>query len=920
MTIKITLGIGLDAKIMAPHPIGKGLLVGGPATVLAWIESQLGLNIPKISHHQRALQYLVCLQEFDSESCFYHETLRIDQFAVAKQLIQWRDSWYLAGWDGTQIKSDSERITLLSGKIEAKAQVVVAPNEGQRLQRVIKVLTDRATLVQEPLPAQITLLDPLQDWPEIWQRLFALLEYSSQIEPVIPEEPKSLEGSDIHRVQQYYRDPLSTQARVTLRGDGSVVIIRAPSRTLSSEWLANYISNQLARNAGQALGCLLDGDASTVDTSFKRNALPTPDCSNTSAIRPLLQLTNLAFDLFWEPINPQRALDFLNHPVGPLPKYIKGLLAASLVQHNGVGGLEWRQCLDDINQRLINQIADKEPAKKSRDNVIAEIKFWLEPTVFFPLSGMTIDFATMVVDKLTKWGTGYRRALHATDKSGSDLRLVNQFLDGLGELSKEFVYLQVQGKETISAIELRRVIESINSSGAKRPDIEAQILPGQAKILFASDPAACLSPVDQLIWWGADVTPSKSTYRWTGKETLEFEAANVKLQSQTVLLDWQAQTWFRPISVAKKLLLVVHEDAEGEHQILNLLRANFDNIAEYSLIDLIQGADINRFDALLYRKTQDRVVLPTPQRSWQLPAGIEIPKSEVESFSSLEKFLLGPYIWVLAYAAGIRKSQKLAMNSINQVMGSLSHKLFETYFNEMDKSHIKDIDTKTIDQWVRATLNNRLFPLYGAPLLSLGMTVERERFIETNIRALSQLVGHLQAAGVVAVELEQRHEGRFVGGSLMGFVDLIATCSDGREAIVDMKWGGLPYHRKSLVDSRCLQLALYAHLRIQKTDKLPQVGYYIIGSQHLLMLDSDFFPDAENVMPASGESLLELWQRIESTWKQRRIQLDKGLIEVNVPGTVPQAELSLDTTALDVNDVFDSFSDFVALVGWEENA
>ena len=100
----------------------------------------------------------------------------------------------------------------------------------------------------------------------------------------------------------------------------------------------------------------------------------------------------------------------------------------------------------------------------------------------------------------------------------------------------------------------------------------------------------------------------------------------------------------------------------------------------------------------------------------------------------------------------------------------------------------------------------------GAVLLMPGRQSEKEDFIATVLRALLELVRHLQSAAVVKVQMEEDLAGQFIGGGVRGTVDLIATNVRGECAIVDIKWGGFDYRRKSLVESRYLQLAIYAQL------------------------------------------------------------------------------------------------------------
>jgi len=52
----------------------------------------------------------------------------------------------------------------------------------------------------------------------------------------------------------------------------------------------------------------------------------------------------------------------------------------------------------------------------------------------------------------------------------------------------------------------------------------------------------------------------------------------------------------------------------------------------------------------------------------------------------------------------------------------------------------------------------------------------------------------------------------FTGGSLSGYIDLLAERADGATAVIDLKYGGSTHRQKELSDNIPLQLAVYARL------------------------------------------------------------------------------------------------------------
>jgi ATP-dependent helicase/nuclease subunit B len=311
------------------------------------------------------------------------------------------------------------------------------------------------------------------------------------------------------------------------------------------------------------------------------------------------------------------------------------------------------------------------------------------------------------------------------------------------------------------------------------------------------------------------------------------------------------------------------------------------------------------------------VSLPGKSRVWTLGSEVKIPKRSMESFSSLESFVYGPYMWVLRYPAKIRAGKILNVSDDNMLKGNLAHQAFEDYFAAFPD--IASADSVTAKTWISEHLRGLLLK-QGAVLLRPGRAPERERFLSDVVQAIGILLEHLKQADVVSVEMETELSGGYVGGELTGRLDLLAHKNDGREAIIDIKWGGANYRQKALEQSKYLQLAIYSALHRQSGGGIPAVGYFIIAQGELLVLNDDYFPNAVIVAPENGEPLQEFWARFEQSWRQRRAQLDQGKIEVNVAGTSIVEDLLFDEKGLPSEQTYESFSEFGALVGWEADA
>ena len=169
--------------------------------------------------------------------------------------------------------------------------------------------------------------------------------------------------------------------------------------------------------------------------------------------------------------------------------------------------------------------------------------------------------------------------------------------------------------------------------------------------------------------------------------------------------------------------------------------------------------------------------------------------------------------------------------------------------------------------------------------------------------------------------MELQQEGQYAGGKLNGSIDLLAARADGTEAVVDIKWGGKRYRRNALLANSYLQLATYAQLRRNNgATQSPALGYFIVMDATMLSLDHSFFPNAEILKPDGEENAANYWQRFEHSWRWRKSQLDRGLVEVTVSQTEPTEDSTPADDCLAIPTASDTFNDYRVLTGWGENA
>ena len=372
------------------------------------------------------------------------------------------------------------------------------------------------------------------------------------------------------------------------------------------------------------------------------------------------------------------------------------------------------------------------------------------------------------------------------------------------------------------------------------------------------------------------------------------------------------------LNQGKRLVFVLHHCDEEHHPLWDQITSGVGGLPEIDLEYFIQtGKNIKDFQ--FKADELNPKTLPPLKRWWRLSDGRLLAKRQSESFSSLEAFIKSPYQWVLRYKAKLESGSLAALPKGNLLNGTLVHRLIEDFFET--HQDCQTIDEKKFQVWLDRRMPE-LIEQEGAVHLGSGRAVEHEAFKEFTRRGLSALLNGIKGANVKAVEVESLGSCKFVGGDLLGYIDLLLKDASGRELVLDVKWAGSKYREDDLRKNMHLQLAIYAWMRKCMTNSSlwPPQAFFLIEEAHFLSQNRDAFSNAVPCPARDGESTADLWRRFEETWKWRREQLDRGLVEITITGTDPDDESKPPESGLVLDDNADRFNDFAVLTGWEEGA
>lgn len=872
-------------------PDAVGCVTVGPLGFLSLLETQLGIPVSDVSFTTRLIQYLACVDRVDHENAFYHASYAADPFSVARTLLQWRDQWYLAGWNGTFPGEVPTRLADMAA-LEELSAAEVEPGLGQRIQTVIGLLANNPVAV-----ASISLFDQFTDFPKLWQRFIEAV--GVPLTEAGGMSPQGREESDLLKLQQHLLR--NAGEKIDLSGDDTVLVLRADSAQDSTALIASLSQQWLTELPDQTLAVLAEARGDLLDEAFEAAFSPRLGFTGLSPWRPIFQVLPLACELLWEPLNLTALFQFLSHSVGPIPARQRRRLAATIADVPGIGSANWEKAIERCLE------GEEEKAKeRHREN----IRYWLESPRYSPQTG--VDSATLSerVERLANWLVGAMEA--SGDNAIRSLYSIarTQTLDFKEAVDR----LKAHGRDPLNRDYVLRLIEDVRGTGAPVADRQSEVFPGQSRALRSDHAGAFYGPIDNVIWWDCQAADHIQRLPWSKTERAVLSANGVDLQSEAEQLDWLGKAWLRPVlSAREKCVFVLHNDVERHHPLWEQIASLTKDLRIEPIADSECAVRLGIPQTALEVRP-----LPRKTRWWQLPEDIELPQRQAESYTSLDAYIYSPYQWLLNYAARIRPGSLVSVSDGNLLKGTLAHSLYEAFLNT--HPDIPAINVEAIPDWVdgHAAI---LLQQEGALLLGSGRQAECEQFIVTIQQSLSALVTHLQQAKTERVQVELWQEGQFVGGNLNGSIDLIATRADGQEAVVDVKLGGRTYRRTSLRESNYLQLATYAQLRSGAGQaNSPALSYFIAADAQMLSLDHDFFPQAERIVPDNEENTLQYWHRFEHTWTWRHEQFDRGLIEVTVSDTEPTDQSLPGEDGLAMPEASDSFSDYGVVTGWKANS
>lgn len=853
--LRISLGLasasagGLDPRGVAERDVVRG----GPDALLQWLEVQLAAQRPGLHRAARTVEYLQALEATELVACA--ASFARNPLATAEALLARRDELLEEGWTGEAhpalppVAQDLARAEAELARRAAKrgAHVTdpVLPGRVDRIRSIHGALDAGQTLPDH----RVTLAEPSKQWPRSWRPLLARL---SVVEPSGDPEAGSF------------------------RGDWKPV--RAASVHRAAQFIARQIAEIPATSPKPLLVCEDRTSVAVIDEALREAGLPAIGVDADVSGIPVTQILPLSLELCWEPVFPQRIVDFLSLPVSPIPGRAARKLAHALSEKPGLGSEMWEKAWAELTS------PEADPEGQMAETLTA----WLHPERHDRAAGLparlVAERARQVAHWLARRAAAIARDVQtASQASGSADDSLAAWHVALGQATQLAELAEAwlgdddaPRSSTLTEPRVRELITAVERQAAAF----STWLAGAGAVRWVRSWAEVVEPVGDVIWFGVGQHETHLC-RWSRPELRALKKAGVAVDDGTRALaithaaerrglervSGTLWSWELPSDCEKRAhpirleLEVTHSDREP----IALEPA----LASDRLQEIVAGAPATREIPRAAGRTGGHAL----QTVWKVDPAV-LSDRDYSSASELESRLGCPLRWTFNYAAKLRARDGSQLKRGALLRGDFCHHVLERLFTR-DGQPIPELpDVDAAAERVAALFDERL-PLEAAELAQADQVRDKLKLRQQLVDSTRTLVSALTRGGYRVVGMELPLESTIAGRRLMGYIDCAVEDASGHRAVIDFKYGYAPRYRELLEEGRAVQLATYA------SGGEAAVAYLTLTNAQLHTPEGSALRGALPTEIAEGApDIQQVWRRFESAVRTADGWLATGAIPV----------------------------------------
>jgi len=861
--LRIKFGLNLDAgnwpEFDEDSLAVMGEVVLGPQGLLGLLEIRLGLGEEQMPQAIRIRRYMGRLLELDDILAFYSRSFQADAWAVARELLAWRDELIFYGWDPEQRKDDAPARLRDLAAIELLDDALPYGGFPDRFIDVLAALAKSPPLCIDSM----TLTEPLHLLPAPWQALFAALSDGG----ILVEDAAD---STAWKLEE-------------------VALLSA-----EQEWpLAQVVASWLQADAGTTSTAMLcQHESGKLDQALAMQGLPQTGQGEESAQKGILQLLPLVLENLWKPVRIEQLMALLSAPLSPVPGFAASRLIRVLARKPGLESKEWVETISEIEalkcKYLIKDDVAASQAKIEAHAFADDLDCWLKHDRVEIDQLAPADLIIGAVDRLRTHLVRYQHSMPMAGVAMGHCRDLIMILSDLGEISKAL---------------LDRIVDDVIGPGRSDASVREAACWG-----VIDDAAQLTGNVDTLIWWGFNDQSSPAANIWSVDEQAWLYASGVRLDAPSLERSRQRYHWLTSVQRCKRLLLCRTTAQAGSPTIIHPLWAEFETdprltgkIRKFSAMQLLEQQSPHLFGRVL------PLTGALPLAAGAVTALKSFKANVFDTPAKLSPTSLGSlfgcsFKWLLEQL-DVSASEVMNFQTDSALIGTLAHQVLEDIFNA---GSIPDSDAAAAQ--ALDTFDRRV-PEMAAELLLPENRVKRADIRERVASAARDLVHRFHDAGFERLVCEEWIHTRLDGIKVNGRADVIAYNKEGEAHVIDFKYSNaLNYYRKKIAKGSDIQLITYARM----IDGKPKpVAYYLIPKQGMVTAFPAFGADTIEI----SESLDEGWNRLRKTFSHELKRLRRG--EAVATGLVDEKER--EASCNDQGLIYESppckFCDYAALCG-----
>jgi ATP-dependent helicase/nuclease subunit B len=822
----------------------------GPTKLLNLLERELGLYKSFATEEERLKLFVDCLIEHSTDS-FYNDSLQSDQYRVGKELLKLRDELILAGWNNEILKQPSRLDKLAEVDADFKKRIGFE-GVSDRWVKILNTLNDFDNLSMDfdiVVHDDITLIYP------IIRKIFDCLNVT--VEPI---DFSVLGNNNLSKLKtalfQSFNKIDSKQfidyEVNPFEQDQSLLILKFANKQLLVDTIAS-ISNPeefilLANDA-------LELDLSMV--SFGKNAIGSEQKNSNPQLVQLFKLIIPCFSQF----NIHSFISFLQLKDSPIPYDLRIKLLNNLIEIPGFGNEKWNNIINDFkNGKIVNDLDDKK-----RNEIV---------NLFLSFESITDDEkvvkAKKIVTYLKNWAI-----VNALNKQNQYIKEQFHYLNDL------FVKLDklIHDVTNLIAIEhaFNIVYESSNFTNYIKQENSVLCLNHLGNVASDCENIAIITD-----FYGS--VNSKDLTKLLIQEEQEF------LKQNNCFYNSYDQLIFSILlrglnKINKQLILCYFEDDKTEkHPFLIRMETLFSDL-ESTILHKIEVTDdlkkINQWSSMqLPIISSNQIGLPKGVDYLEFEELKKLEKREVESASSIEKFIQYPFDWVLEYKLKMSAYQGIQLGRENQLKGKIAHKVIENIFSQWINETIEN-DKISSDEFEKEFI--QVVQQEGVLFLQPEKRFELEEFKSKFKKSFFNLVKILiqNELAIESCEYAFGKDETFyleeIDSNLIGFIDLVLKNKNGIYVVFDLKWTySDKKYKEKIENNEEIQLALYTAALKDRTNTI--TGYFLLN-QNKLFTTAALVGD--NVVQISSENTTaHVLSKIEKSVQYRWNEIQSGKLEI----------------------------------------